>query len=344
MLIAWHVHPALPATDTFGYERQRPDHLRAVSQGIGSFEPGSIWMFLLVGVVALFASLIVGYTMHGGKIAALIQINEFIIIGGAGLASVIIGYSPKAAIGMFKAVIGLLKGNPFQKSTYLELLQAMYHIFQLGRREGLIALEKHVENPEHSDILHNYPSFMKNHHAVEFFSDTMKVVIMGGVNMYDLSDLMDVDLEAQHEEGMKIPSAFSTVGDAMPGFGIVAAVLGVVITMQSIGGPPEEVGEKVGAALVGTFIGVLLAYGIFAPISRATEAIARSEAQYLNCIKNGVVAFARGDSPMICVEFARRNIEPEKRPSFKEVEDTCKGRSGRSSASSGDSAELPKAA
>lgn len=298
-------------------------------------------MFVLIGVAALFASLIVGYTMHGGKIAALMQINEFIIIGGAGLASVIIGYSPKAAIGMLQALIGLLKGNPYKKSAYLELLQAMYQVFQLGRREGLIALEKHVENPEHSDILQGYPSFIHKHHAVEFFSDTMKVVIMGGVNMYDLSDLMELDLETQHEEAMKIPSVFSTVGDAMPGFGIVAAVLGVVITMQSIGGPPEEVGEKVGAALVGTFIGVLLAYGIFAPISKATEAVARSEGQYLNCIKNGVVAFARGDSPLICVEFARRNIEPEKRPSFKEVEDACKGRGKQSS---GGEAELQKAA
>ncbi len=301
-------------------------------------------MFVVVGVVALFASLIAGYTMHGGKIAALMQINEFIIIGGAGLASVIIGYSPKAAIGMLTALMGLMKGNPYRKSAYLELLQAMYQVFQLGRREGLIALEKHVENPEHSDILHNYPSFMHNHHAIEFFADTMKVVIMGGVSMYDLSDLMDLDLETQHEEAMRIPSVFSTVGDSMPGFGIVAAVLGVVITMQSIGGPPEEVGEKVGAALVGTFIGVLLAYGIFAPLSKATEAIAKSEGQYLNCIKNGVVAFARGDSPLICVEFARRNIEPERRPSFKEVEDVCKGRSAKMSSGGGEGAELPKAA
>ncbi len=169
-------------------------------------------MFLLVGIVALFASLLIGYTMHGGKVAALMQINEFIIIGGDGLASVIIGYSPKAAVGMLTAVIGLLKGNPYKKSAYMELLQAMYQVFQLGRREGLIALEKHVENPEHSDILQNYPSFMKNHHAIEFFSDTMKVVIMGGVNMYDLSDLMDLDLETQHEEAMKMSQVFSTVG------------------------------------------------------------------------------------------------------------------------------------
>jgi len=301
-------------------------------------------MFLVVGLVALFASLLIGYTMHGGKIAALMQINEFIIIGGAGLASVVIGYSPKAVIGMLKALIGLLKGNPYTKSANLELLQAMYQIFQLGRREGLIALEKHVENPEHSDILHNYPSFMNNHHAIEFFSDTMKVVIMGGVNMYDLSDLMDLDLETQHEESMKISGVFSNVGDAMPGFGIVAAVLGVVITMQAIGGPPEQIGEKVGAALVGTFIGVLLAYGVFGPISKATEAIAKSEGQYMNCIKNGVVAFARGDSPLICVEFARRNIEPERRPGFKEVEDACKGRTGKSSSGGGEVVELPKAA
>jgi chemotaxis protein MotA len=299
-------------------------------------------MFLLVGIVALFASLLVGYTMHGGKVAALMQINEFIIIGGAGLASVVIGYSPKAAIGMFTSFLGLLKGNPYKKSAYLDLLQAMYQIFQLGRREGLIALEKHVEDPEKSEIIESFPSFMRNHHALDFFSDTMKVVIMGGVNIYDLSDLMDLDLEVQHEESLQPSAVYSTVGDAMPGFGIVAAVLGVVITMQSIGGPPEEVGEKVGAALVGTFVGVLLAYGIFGPLAKATETIAKAEGQYLNCIKNGVVAFARGDSPLICIEFARRNIDPAFRPSFKEAEDACKGR-GKSS-SGGGSAEMPKAA
>lgn len=288
-------------------------------------------MFVLVGIGVLFASILIGYTMHGGKIAALMQINEFIIIGGAGLASVIIGYSPKAALGIVTSVMGLLKGSQYKKSAFLDLMQAMYDLFVVGRKGGLIALERHVEDPHQSDVFKKYPSFINNHHAIDLFADTLKLVVMGGINIYDLSDLMDIDLEAQHHEALKPSNILSTIGDAMPGFGIVAAVLGVVITMQAIGGPPEQIGEKVGAALVGTFLGVLLAYGIFAPLAKATEIEAQCEAQYMACIRNAVVAFARGDPPLTCVEFARRNIEPELRPSFKELEDTCRGRNKTSS-------------
>jgi len=279
---------------------------------------------ILLGLAILFGSILGGYTMHGGKVAALNQISEFIIIGGAALGSVVVGYSPKGAIAVLKSVISLLKGNPYKPAVFLELLQVMYDTFSLARKQGLVELERHVENPHESDIFQKYPSFLRNHHAVNLFSDTLKLVSMGGVNVYSLSDLMEIDLEVSHEEALKTSRILSTVGDAMPAFGIVAAVLGVVITMQSIGGPPEQVGEKVGAALVGTFLGVLLAYGIFAPLSKATEAIAHAEYQYLACIKNATVAFARGDVPLVCVEFARRNIEPELRPSFAQMEEACK--------------------
>lgn len=264
--------------------------------------------------------------MHGGKIVVLMQYSEFIIIGGAALGSIIIGYSPKAVMAIIRSVTGTLKGNPFTKSTFLELLQAMFDLFQQSRREGLVSLERHVENPETSSILINYPSLTKNHHAVELLCDTLKLVIMGGISVYDLSDMMDIDLEAQHEDAMRVSGIMSTVGDAMPGFGIVAAVLGVVITMQAIGGPAEQVGEKVAAALVGTFLGVLLAYGIFAPLAKSLENVAKCEAQYLACIKNGIVAFARGDNPLVCVEFARRSIEPELRPGFAQLENVCRRR------------------
>ena len=202
----------------------------------------------------------------------------------------------------------------------------MYEIFLVARKNGLISLEKHVENPKESDIFQKFPFFINSHHALDLFSDTMKLVVMGGVGVYDLAEMMEMDLEAQHEDANKVTNILTTVADSMPGFGIVAAVLGVVITMQAIGGPPEVVGEKVAAALVGTFLGVLLAYGVFSPLAKATETIAKAESQYMSCIKNAVVAFARGDAPLICVEFARRNIDPEARPSFTEVEDTCRGR------------------
>ena len=289
-------------------------------------------MFVLIGICIVFGSIFVGYTMHGGKIAVLIQISEIIIIGGTALGSVIVGYSPKGAVEMVKAVLDLLKGNPFKKAIFLDLLQAMYELFIVARKEGPLSIEKHVENPHESSIFQKYPSFLQNHHAVDLCADTLKLVIMGGINIYDLSDLMDLDLETQHTEAMRIPNMLGTLGDAMPGFGIVAAVLGVVITMQAIGGPPEQVGLKVAAALVGTFLGVLLSYGVFGPLARATEAIVTCEAQYLACVKHAIVAFARGDTPLTCVEFARRNIELELRPSFSETEEACKSRSKASAA------------
>lgn len=283
-------------------------------------------MSILIGFLIVFGSILGGYTMHGGKVAALNQISEFIIIGGAALGSVVVGYSPKGVVAVFKAVMQLLKGNPYKPATFLDLLQVMYDTFTLARKEGLVELEKHVETPEESEVFRKYPSFLHNHHAVALFADTLKLVSMGGINVYNLSELMEIDLEVSHEDAMKTSRILSTVGDAMPGFGIVAAVLGVVITMQAIGGPPEMVGEKVGAALVGTFLGVLLAYGVLAPMAKATETIAGCEAQYLGCIKNATVAFARGDVPLVCVEFARRNIEPEYRPSFSDMEAACKNR------------------
>lgn len=294
-------------------------------------------MSVLIGLAVLFGSILLGYTMHGGKVAALMQYTEFIIIGGAALGSVIVGYSHKAAIELVKTCISLLKGNPYKKQTFLDLLQLMYDLFLMSRKDGLMALEQHIESPDQSEVFKKYPGFLANHHAVDFFCDTLKLVTMGGTTVYDLSDMMDMDMEAQHEEAMKIPGILSGVGDSLPGFGIVAAVLGVVITMQAIGGPPEQVGEKVAAALVGTFLGILLAYGVVSPLSKAAEAVVHSESQYMACIKNAVVAFARGDVPLVCVEFARRNIEPEFRPGFTEMEDTVKRR--KSSDQAGDVAK-----
>jgi len=283
-------------------------------------------MFVIVGIGIVLGGILLGYTLEGGKVAALMQFKEFIIIGGAGFGSVLIGYGMKGAISMCTAPLTLLKGNPYTKHNYLELLQGMYELFLLGRKGGLIALEKHVEDPTESEVLQKYPFFCHHHHAMSLFADTMKLVVMGGVSVFDLAEMMDMDIEAQREESLKLSHILATLADSMPGFGIVAAVLGVVITMAAIGGPPEMIGEKVGAALVGTFLGVLLAYGVFAPQAKAVETIAHAQMQYMGCIKNAIVAFARGDAPLICVEFARRNIEPEVRPGFTEVENACRNR------------------
>jgi len=218
-------------------------------------------------------------------------------------------------------LLGLLKPNPYGAKAYAELLQVLYEVFQKARKDGLVGLESHIENPEGSDIFQKYPSFMNNHHAVSLLCDTLKVLLTGTVEDHNLADILDVDLEKHHHEGMLAPHAITTVGDAMPGFGIVAAVLGVIITMGSIGGAASEIGNKVAAALVGTFIGILLAYGVFGPIAKAMETRLHAEHDYMLCIRTALLSFARGDAPMTAVEFSRRNIEPHERPSFAELEE-----------------------
>ncbi len=281
-------------------------------------------MLVLVGIAIVFLAVIVGYMMHGGNIGVLIQPNEILILVGAGAGSFLAAngmVNVKAAI---TSVKGLLKPDPFTKSTYNELLKMMYTLFNVARKEGLLGLEKHIEDPEKSDIIKVYPSFLANHHAQSFFCDTMKVILTGAVGPHDLSEMMEIDLEIAHNEASIPADAMQTVGDAMPGFGIVAAVLGVIITMGKIGGEASEIGHSVAAALVGTFLGILLAYGVFAPLSRAMQLRLKSESQYLNCIRFALFSFARGESPITCVEFARRNIEPAVRPGFAEMEKAVK--------------------
>ncbi len=285
-------------------------------------------MFVIIGSLVVIGAILAGFMMEGGKVAALMQFTELIIIGGAGLGSVLIANPLSAVLHTVKALVGLLKGNPFTKACYMELLKMLYDLFMMARREGLVALDAHVEHPHESKFFAKYPSFCGNHHALAFLADTMKVVVSGSVGNYDLADMMDMDLEASHDELLHPSHIVGSLADSMPGFGIVAAVLGVVITMGAIGGPPAEIGHKVGAALVGTFIGILLAYGFFGPIAAALKAQAVSEEMYMNCIKCALLSFARGDAPLTAVEFARRNIEPGARPGFAEMEGAVKNTGG----------------
>ena len=282
-------------------------------------------MFTIIGIVIVFASVLVGYLMHHGNLAVLMQLNEFVIIGGAGLGSFLAANGMKNFSGAIKGVMGLLKPDPFTKQAYLDVLKMMYQLFNVARKEGLLGLEQHIEDPEKSDIVKNFPSFLNNHHATAFFCDTMKVILTGAVGPHDLSEMMEIDIETAHAEQSVPAQAIQTVGDAMPGFGIVAAVLGVIITMGKIAeGDPAAIGGSVAAALVGTFLGILLAYGVFAPIARAMELRLNSEGSYMNCIRYALFSFARGESPITCVEFARRNIEPSVRPGFAEMESSVK--------------------
>ncbi len=289
-------------------------------------------MFVLIGFVVVFGAVFGGFIMHGGKIAALIQISEFIIIGGAGIGALIAANPPSVLSAIIKSVLGLLKGSPYKKEVFLELLSALFALFTLARKEGLLALEQHVERPHESSLFAQYPFLASNHHALEFLCDTMKVILTGAISPFDLADLTETDLEKHHEEVTRPAHALSKIGDAMPGFGIVAAVLGVVITMGYLDQGPETIGKKVAAALVGTFLGVLLAYGVFQPLASAIENNAHPEHQYLQCIRQALIAFARGDAPITCIEFARRSIEPSLRPSFQEMEEAVKGKGSGSSA------------
>jgi chemotaxis protein MotA len=277
-------------------------------------------VFVIIGLVIVFGSIVGGFVMHHGNLAVLIQINEFIIIGGAALGALLVANPLPLVKQLFGQLLGLLKPNPYNDKAYQELLQVLYEIFQTARKEGLVGLEAHIEDPGSSEIFKKYASFSGNHHAVSFLADTLKVLLTGAVEDHHLSEILDLDLERQHEEAMAVPAALTRVGDAMPGFGIVAAVLGIIVTMGSIGGAASEIGEKVAAALVGTFFGILLAYGVVGPMATAIEARIRAEASYMGCIRTALLSFARGDSPMTSVEFARRNIEPIDRPSFTELE------------------------
>lgn len=281
-------------------------------------------MFVIIGLVIVGGSILVGYTMHDGNLAVLMQINEFIIIGGCGIGVLLVANPMSVIKEIMIQCMALMKPNPFTKEVYAELLQVLYEVFHLARREGLVGLEEHVENPESSELFNRYPGFQKNHHAVYFLADTLKVLLTGAVEDHHLAEILDLDLEQHHEEALKVPTALNTVGDAMPGFGIVAAVLGVIITMGKIGGSAASIGNSVAAALVGTFLGILLAYGFFAPIAAAIIDRVTAEQAYMACIRTALLSFSRGDPPLTSVEFARRNIEPHFRPSFKELEEMTK--------------------
>lgn len=283
-------------------------------------------MFIIVGLVIVFGSVIGGYLMHHGNLAVLVQVSEFVIIGGAGTGALLAGNSPTVVKRIGSEILALLKPNPYDRDAYAELLQVLYDVFYLARKEGLVGIESHVETPEESEIFERYPGFMEKHHAVSFLCDTIKVLLTGTVEDHHLAEVLDLDLEKHHEEASMAHRAVQVIADAMPGFGIVAAVLGVIITMGKIGGAPEEVGRSVAAALVGTFLGVLLAYGVVGPLAQAMRDRVRAEEAYLACIRTALLSFARGDSPITSVEFARRNIEPDERPSFGELEEMTRKR------------------
>ncbi len=280
-------------------------------------------MLLIVGALIVLASVAGGYTLHGGHLLVLNQPSEFLIIGGGALGSLLIG-TPMSVMRRLVSQFGRFFTKRHSKDDYLDLLSMMYQMFKLTQQSGVMALEAHCDDPEGSAILSQFPRFLTNHEAVDFLTDSIKVIILGGIGAHDLEALMDEDLGVHHDEEIKPATALSKISDSLPGLGIVAAVLGVVITMQSIDGPAAEIGHNVAAALVGTFLGILMCYGFVGPVATHLEHFVEDDARYLICIKTGLLAVYKGFAPAIAVEFARRSIPGDMRPDFEETEQYCR--------------------
>ncbi|HYN38046.1 MAG TPA: flagellar motor stator protein MotA [Rhodospirillales bacterium] len=278
-------------------------------------------MLFIVGLIIVFGSVVGGFLGAGGHLAVLFQPFEFIIIFGAALGSFIIANPLPVVMGTLKSIGPLLKGSKFKKESYVELLSMLFAIFKLAKTKGDLALESHIDNPAESPLFAGYPGFTSNHHAMEFICDNLRIFTLGGGNPHELEAIMDVELEAMHAEQHIITAAVTTVGDAMPALGIVAAVLGVIHTMGSISQPPEVLGHLIGAALVGTFSGILFAYGLIAPVAKSLEKTFAAEAEYLNCIKAGLIAHLQGYAPQVSIEFARKTLPGALKPSFHEIDE-----------------------
>jgi len=277
-------------------------------------------MLFGIGLLVLIGSILGGYIPHG-DMAVLWQPLEVLIIGGAAAGGFIIANPKNVIMGSMKGLISVVKGSPYNKVGYLELLTLMYAVLRMAKTQGALALESHVENPEDSDLFKNFPKFMGDHHAMVFLCDYLRMMTVGTENSYQMEDLIDAEIETLHAEHSQYSDAINGVGDGLPAFGIVAAVLGVIDTMGSILEPPEVLGGMIGGALVGTFLGVLLAYGLVLHLGSALKALAEAEIKDYLCMKAALVAHMQGHAPMIAVEFARKSLFSEFRPTFSEVEE-----------------------
>jgi chemotaxis protein MotA len=284
-------------------------------------------MFAIIGIVIVFGAVIGGFLMEKGHIAVLVQPAELLIIAGAATGTLLVANPLHILKGILAGLKGVLSGSKFGKQRYLNLLKMMYMFLNKVRKEGLLSVENDVEKPKESTIFKAFPDFLADLHAQAFVCDTLRMAITGGVDPFDMDQMMELDMEVHHHEATLPVAALTTVADALPGLGIVAAVLGVVITMGSLGGPPEQIGEKVAAALVGTFLGILLCYGVAGPLSSNMAKAADEHNDYLHVMRVLLLAFLKGSAPIIAIELGRRAIPARVRPTFDEMEKFCKGQS-----------------
>jgi chemotaxis protein MotA len=297
-------------------------------------------MLPIIGIVVVFGAVIAGFLMEKGHLLVLVQPSELITIAGAAFGTLLIANPVHILKAMIAGLLGALSPSRFSRSRYLDTLKMMFELCNKVRKKGLIGIEDDVEKPTESEIFKRYPAFLNDHHAKAFVCDTMRTAITGGVEPFDMDQMMELDMEVAHHEIMMPVNSLTTVADALPGLGIVAAVLGVVITMGSLGGPPEDIGKKVAAALVGTFLGILLCYGLVGPLAANMTKEADAQNSYLHVIRVIILAFLKGLAPMLAVEMGRRAIPEYVRPTFDEMETGCK----RSAATDAHPADLAAAA
>jgi chemotaxis protein MotA len=290
-------------------------------------------MFSIIGIVVVIGAILGGYLMEHGPVKVLLQPAELLIIGGSAIGTVLIANPLHILKKIAGGIGGVFSGSKFTKQRYIDSLKMMYELFNKARKEGMVGIESDVEEPSKSPIFSKQPHFLKDHHVRDFVCDTLRMAVTGA-EPFDLDQLLDLDMEVHHQTAGQPISALSAVADSLPGLGIVAAVLGVVITMSALGGPPEEIGKKVAGALVGTFLGILLCYGFVGPIAANMGKSVEEERAYLHVLRVVMIAFLKGSPPIMAVEAARRAIPGNVRPSFQEVEKACRGGGSEAAAAS----------
>ncbi len=277
-------------------------------------------MIIVIGSIVVLVCVFGGFAWGGGHVGTLLHLNELLIIGGGCIGALVIMSPRKVLVDLYKGLVECLKGAPYTRQAYDELLKLLYEVFTIARRDGMIALEEHVLEPAKSPIFKKYPRFLANRTNVEFLCGSLRPVIDGKVKPDQLKQLLHVELEAMETEQHAPVNVLTRAADAMPGFGIVAAVLGIVITMASIAGPIEQIGEKVAAALVGTFLGIFIAYGFMSPLAMNLEFMSAAKLDYSRCIAACITAFANGMAPLSAVDLGRRGLSSDLRPSVDELE------------------------
>lgn len=282
-------------------------------------------MLVLAGALVVLISVLGGYVLSYGQLAALWQPYELLIIFGGAIGAFIAANSSTVVKSALREIAALPKGPSYRKQDYLDLLSLLYDIFTVMRKQGVLGMESHIEDPEASPVFSKYPRLLGEHHLVEFITDCLRLIVGGNMEAHELEQLLDAELETHHAEAEVPAHAVQTMADALPGFGIVAAVLGIVVTMANLSEDTSEVGVHVAGALVGTFLGILLCYGFIGPLASAMEGRVREDGKAFECVKVGLLANLRGYNPKVAVEFARKVLSSTSRPSFNELEDHLNG-------------------